>query len=151
MDILGLIKRDHNEVKALFKEFESLGPNAKVTRTKLATKIMDELVAHDQAEEQTLYGALKERVRESDERIKLLEAYEEHTMASELISKLRKTEPGDEEFMAKMQVLREAVEHHIKEEESDVHRMAREELEKDELNELGPEFEDAKKRVMSAR
>lgn len=150
MDILGLIKRDHNEVKALFKEFESLGPNAKASRAKLAKKIMDELVAHDEAENQTLYGVLKERLRDREERLKVLEGFEEHSMASDLINKIRKTDASDEEFTAKFQVLREAVEHHIKEEEGNIHKIAREELEKEELNELAPQFEEAKKRVMVA-
>jgi hemerythrin-like domain-containing protein len=148
VDILGLIKRDHNEVKALFKEFEGLGPNAKVSRTKLAKKIMDELVKHDKAEEQTLYSMLKERLSDSDERVKLLEAYTEHEMASALIGKLHAIDDaGDEEFTAKFQVLHEAVAHHIKEEEGNVHKIAREVLEKDELNDLGPKFERAKTSV----
>lgn len=145
MDILGLIKRDHNEVKALFKEFEGLGPNAKASRSKLAKKITEELVKHDEAEEQTLYKSLRERIEDSAERVKLLEAYTEHEMASSLIKSIGGSE--GEEFLAKFQVLREAVEHHIKEEEGNVHKIAREYLEKDELNELGPEFERAKTSV----
>jgi len=151
VDILGVIKRDHNEVKALFKEYESLGPNAKASRAKLAKKIMEELVKHDEAEEQTLYALLKERARGSEERIKILEAFEEHTMASELIAKLKKLETPDEEFMAKFQVLIESVQHHIKDEEGNVHKIAREELDKDELNELAPKFEEAKKSVPVTR
>ena len=147
MDILGLIKRDHDEVKALFKEFEGLGPNAHVTRAKLAKKIMDSLVKHDEAEEQTLYDLLKERTEETDERVKLFEAYTEHEMASDLIKKLQGMDPASEEFVAKFQVLHEAVEHHIKEEEGDVHKIARDVLDKGELNELGPEFERAKEQV----
>jgi len=151
VDILGDIKRDHNNVKALFREFEGLGVNAKATRLKLARKIMEELVAHDEAEEQTLYGRLKERVRESDARIKLFEAYTEHTMASDLISKLQKSESVDEEFTAMFQVLRENVEHHIKEEEGNVHKIAKDVFDKEELEELAPQFEEAKKRVTAKR
>ncbi|MBV8581553.1 MAG: hemerythrin domain-containing protein [Candidatus Eremiobacteraeota bacterium] len=147
MDILGLIKRDHDEVKALFKEFEGLGPNAHVTRAKLAKKIMDSLVKHDEAEEQTLYDLLKERTEETDERVKLFEAYTEHEMASALIKSLHETDGESEEFLGKFSALQEAVEHHIKDEEGYVHKFAREVLEKDELEQLGPEFESAKKQI----
>lgn len=147
MDILGLIKRDHAEVKAMFKEFDGLSPSAKATRGKLGKKIMEELLAHDRAEEETLYSLLRERVRGAEERIKVLEAFEEHGLASDLIGKLEETDAKDEGFIAKMDVLRESVEHHIKDEEGVVHKIARAVLDKEELNELAPRFEEAKKHV----
>ncbi len=147
MDILGLIKQDHKNVKDLFREFQALGSNAKVSRAKLARKITEELVRHDEAEEHVLYGLLKERVDDSDERVKVLEAYTEHEMASNLIAKLRALDSADDEFLAVFQVLHEAVEHHIKDEEGYVHKIAREVLDKDELNDLAPKFERAKESV----
>jgi len=147
VDILDLIKKDHNEVKALFKEFETMDPGATIARENLATKITEELVKHDEAEEQTLYRALTERLADSDDRVAVLEGYEEHAMASELIAKLKKTNAGDEDFIAKFKVLHEAVEHHIKEEEGKIHKIARDVLDREERNELGPRFEEAKQRV----
>ena len=150
MDILDLIKKDHNDVKALFKEYEAMDPSETVGRENLATKIMDELVKHDEAEEQTLYSVLKERLRETDDRVKVLEGYEEHAMAGNLIKKLKKVPPSDEDFIAKFDVLHEAVEHHIKDEEGKIHKLAREVLERDERDALGNKFEEAKRRVSVA-
>ncbi|MGH7717103.1 MAG: hemerythrin domain-containing protein, partial [Vulcanimicrobiaceae bacterium] len=100
MDILDLIKKDHNEVKALFKEYASMDLGETIGRQNLATKIMEELVKHDEAEEQTLYATLKERLSEMDDRVQVLEGYEEHAMASDLIKKLKKVPPSDEDFLA---------------------------------------------------
>lgn len=149
MDILALIKKDHAEVKALFKEFEEMSEGAKASRAKLAKKITEELHAHDQAEEATLYGMIRERAREHEERIKVLEGYEEHAMAADMIGKIDQTDPKDETYVAKMDVLREAVEHHIKEEEGQIHKIARKLLSKEELDELGPRFEAAKQKQMA--
>lgn len=149
MDILDLIKTDHNEVKALFKEYEGMQASETYGRQNLATKIMDELVKHDEAEEQTLYSTLKERLSDADDRVKVLEGYEEHAMASELIARLRKVPPSDD-FTAKFAVLHEAVEHHIKDEEGKIHKVAREVLDSDERDRLGTAFEEAKKHVAVA-
>jgi hemerythrin superfamily protein len=151
VDILGVIKREHNEVKGLFKEYEALGPRAKAMRTKLTQKIMNELVAHDEAEEKTLYTRLKQRARESADRIMVLEAYTEHSMASELISKLQRMDAADEEFIAMFEVLHESIERHIKDEEGHVHKIAKALLEKDELDELALQFEEAKKGMPARR
>jgi len=145
-----MIKTDHNEVKALFKEYESLDADEAIGRHNLATKIMEELVKHDEAEEQTLYATLKERLSDTDDRVKVLEGYEEHAMASDLIKKLKKLPSADEDFTAKFAVLHEAVEHHIKDEEGKIHKVAREVLERDELDQLGSRFQEAKKRVTVA-
>jgi hemerythrin superfamily protein len=149
LDVLTLIKNDHAEVKALFDEFQGLGVRANSSREKLAKKIMGQLVAHDNAEEQVVYAPTRDRVREAEDRTKVLEAFEEHAVASEMIEKLKKLDPGDETFLAKMDVLIEAVRHHIKEEESHVHKIVRSVFESDELTAMASQFEDAKKRELA--
>lgn len=149
MDVLALIKQDHAEVKKLFDEFEALGQRANSSRGKLAKKIMEQLVAHDQAEERVVYSPTRERVEAGEERTKILEAFEEHAVASEMIEKLEKLDPGDETFVAKMDVLIEAVRHHIKEEEGQVHKIVRSVFDSDELKAKAAKFEEAKKRELA--
>lgn len=152
MDVLTLIKHDHAQVKALFKEFEALSPSAVAARTRLAKKITEELSAHDQAEEATVYGALRERLQGSEERedrLKVLQAFEEHAAAADLIHKLHATDPKEDDFVARFAVLRESVEQHIKEEEAHVHKIARATLSPADLEDLGSRFQDAKKHAMA--
>lgn len=152
MDVLELIKHDHAQVKALFKEFAALSPSAVAERTRLARKITEELSAHDQAEEATVYGALRERLHGSEERedrLKVLQAFEEHAAAEELIHKLQSTDPKEDEFLARFAVLRESVEQHIQEEEARVHGIAEATLTPADLEDLGGRFQESKKHALA--
>lgn len=144
MDVLTIIKQEHDEVKALFKQFDELGERAAVTRGKLGAKIMSELEAHTKAEDVTLYAELRGAVADRDDRLDVLEGYEEHAAASALIAKLKGTDPSDDTNVARMTVLRESVEHHIKEEEGVLHKLARELFDKGELDALGERYRAAK-------
>jgi hemerythrin-like domain-containing protein len=137
MDALSLLKKDHQEVKSLFKEVEELGDRATSSRAKLFTKIDEALTLHAKLEEQLFYPELKKRAPNNEEREKVLEAFEEHAIVKTLLGELEELDPKDETYRAKLQVLTESVEHHIKEEESDIFKLARQVLDADELESIG--------------
>jgi hemerythrin-like domain-containing protein len=137
MDALSLLKKDHQEVKALFKETSELGDRAASSREKLFRKIDEALTLHAKLEEQLFYPELKKRAPSSDEREEVLEAFEEHAIVKTLLAELEELDPKDETFRAKLQVLTESVEHHIKEEESGIFKLARQVLDADELESIG--------------
>jgi hemerythrin-like domain-containing protein len=137
MDALSLLKKDHQEVKALFKEASELGDRAASSRAKLFAKIDEALTLHAKIEETLLYPELKKRARNADERELVLEAFEEHAVAKTLLGELEDLDPKDETYRAKLEVLIESVEHHIKEEESELFKLARAVLNADELESLG--------------
>ncbi|HKE37693.1 MAG TPA: hemerythrin domain-containing protein [Candidatus Baltobacteraceae bacterium] len=144
MDAIALLKRDHTEVKELFSQAEELSERATATRGKLCEKIVRALELHTKIEESIFYPAFRQRAEDAEEREKILEAFEEHNVAKTLIGELQKLEPSDETFQPKLTVLIESVRHHIKEEEGQIFKMARDLFDKDELNELGAELETAK-------
>lgn len=144
MDAIALLKRDHTEVKELFSQVEELSERSTATRGKLCEKIIQALELHTKIEENIFYPAFRQRAEDHEEREKILEAFEEHNVAKTLIGELRNLQPGDETFEPKLMVLMESVRHHIKEEEGQLFKMARELFDKDELNELGQELETAK-------
>ncbi|MBV8283707.1 MAG: hemerythrin domain-containing protein [Candidatus Eremiobacteraeota bacterium] len=144
MDAIALLKRDHAEVKEMFEQVEALSERATATRGKLFQKIDAALELHTQIEEQVFYPAFKERAEDSEEREKILEAFEEHHVAKAVIAELKELDPSDETFAPKLNVLMEAVRHHIKEEEGQLFKMARELFDRDELTELGERLEAAK-------
>jgi len=111
MDAIALLKQDHRSVEALFAKFAK----AKDKRTKkaLATEICTELTVHAIIEEEIFYPACQVAVEE-DLR---LEAYVEHDGAKVLISELEGSDPDNEFYDAKVQVLCEQISHHVKEEE----------------------------------
>ena len=77
----------------------------------------------------------------------VLESYEEHHVADVLCMELKMMSPDDERFDAKTSVLIENVSHHIEEEESEWFPRMREALGRKELQELGQQVIELKKKA----
>lgn len=150
MDAIKLLKEDHKKVKTLFGEVEDLGDRASVARKKLFQQIDKELTVHAKVEETIFYPEFRRRAENSEERDEVLEAYEEHNIVKNLIHELEELDPKDETYKPKLSVLKELVDHHVKEEEGPMFRMARELFEKDELNEIGDRILQAKQEMGAA-
>ena len=147
-DVLTLLKKDHDKVKKLFKEVNDVSDGAHATRRKLFEQIDEELSLHAKLEETIFYPKFKAKSKAaSEERDEILEAYEEHASVKELLRKIEATDPSDETYKAKVQVLSELVEHHVKEEETEMFKQAKKLFSSEELDEIGAEIEAAKERV----
>jgi hypothetical protein len=123
-DALGLLKADHDKVKALFREFDELKGNDDDERRKaeLVDEICYQLTLHSMLEEEIFYPAL--RAAQVDDEL-LDEADIEHAGARELIGQLEIMAPGDDHYDATVTVLGEEVEHHIDKEEGAMFGAAR--------------------------
>ncbi|MFZ6711929.1 hemerythrin domain-containing protein [Undibacterium sp. TC9W] len=117
-DAVSLLKQDHKNVKALFSKFESLGDTALVSKKKIAHQICLELTKHTIAEEEIFYTAVREATTNTDDMLD--EATVEHATAKDLIAQILSMEPGDDLYDAKVKVLSEQIEHHVKEEETEM-------------------------------
>jgi hemerythrin superfamily protein len=114
-DALTLLKEDHRAVEKLFKEFENAKGDGR--KEKLARQICFELTVHTTIEEEIFYPACKGKIDED----KLKEAYVEHDAAKLLIAEIEAGNgEGDDYFDAKVQVLGEQIDHHVKEEEDEL-------------------------------
>lgn len=143
-DALTLIKTDHQEAKALFARFfDSSTPSAQ--RRSALTQVLDALTIHTNMEEQIFYPALR-KAGGSEEKSSVLEAFEEHASAKDLIAKIRSLAPRDETLTAKVTVLKEMIEHHVEEEESQMFSEARRVL-GSKLEALGAEMQRFKERA----
>ncbi len=149
-DAIALLERDHDKVKALFAQADALSDTAHAARLKLFKEIDAELTLHTTVEETLFYPAFKAKTkRNSDERDEVLEAYEEHAGAKELIAKLERLDARDETYKAKLQVLGEMIRHHVEEEESVMFPEARRLLGHDELERLGAQIAAAKRKALN--
>jgi hypothetical protein len=110
-DAIQLLTRDHREVEALFEKFEKASRDA--SKEKLARQICTELKIHATIEEEIFYPALRGKVDDDD----LDEAVVEHDGAKVLINDIEAGEPADDYYEAKVKVLQEEIEHHVREEE----------------------------------
>ena len=106
-----LLTADHRTVEELFEKFENAGGDTK--KEKLARQICLELKVHAMLEEEIFYPALRGKIDDDD----LDEALVEHDGAKMLINEIEAGSGGDDFFEAKVKVLKEQIEHHVKEEE----------------------------------
>jgi hypothetical protein len=125
-DACTLLDADHRNVKKLFKEFEPLAESkaktAPAKRRQLADQICLELTVYAQIEEEIFYPALRDAIKAED---LLDEAEVEHASAKDLISQIENATDVDDMFDAKVTVLGEYIDHHVKEERSDIFTKAR--------------------------
>jgi len=136
-DEIAVLKADHAAVKKMFSEFEKLKQDEADENEKgaLATKICEAVSVHAQAEEEIFYPAVRAAIDDDD---LMDEADVEHAGAKDLIAQLEDMKPGDDHFDAKVTVLGENIDHHVKEEEGEMFPKARKA--KIDLRELGAQL-----------
>ncbi|RYF36028.1 MAG: hemerythrin domain-containing protein [Comamonadaceae bacterium] len=125
-DACDLLDADHRAVKKMFKEFEELtGSRARSAGQKkmdLAQQICLELTVHAQIEEEIFYPAVREAIKDTD---LLDEAEVEHQSAKDLIAQIQAAAEPDDKWEAKVKVLGEYIDHHVKEEKNELFPKAR--------------------------
>jgi hemerythrin superfamily protein len=145
---IDLLKDDHRKVEALFKTILHEKSSTLVQQRKNIATVLAELTLHAKIEESLLYPAVFGKTkRDSDERLEVFEAFEEHGAMKDLIKKIKRSSGRDESLKAKVQVLSEITEHHVKEEESTFFPEAEKLLGHEQLAEIGRKILAIKKRA----
>jgi hypothetical protein len=144
-DILDTLKKEHDEVKSLLSDLE--GAENAAQRKRLVERIKVALVPHTKAEEKVLYDAVI-ALKDNDAKIDGHEGYLEHECASKTLKHLDSiANASSPEHKAAAKVLKELVEHHIEEEESNVWNDAREHFSDDVRERMNAAYLAAKRRV----
>jgi hemerythrin-like domain-containing protein len=136
MDAIKLLTQQHREVEKLFEQYEKAGSGAKKKKQELCELISDKLAIHATIEEKIFYPATKAARTEE----LLQEAVEEHLSAKRIIADLVQGDADDGQIDAKMSVLKEQIEHHVKEEEKELFPQAKKLLGAERLEECGDEM-----------
>jgi hemerythrin superfamily protein len=136
MDALELLESQHREVESLFSEIEETEDHE--DKLALFGELADALAAHATIEEKLFYPAAYANATQE----LLAEAVEEHLAAKRILADLLTMSPGDEQFDAKVKVLKEQIEHHVDEEEDELFPQVRETLAAEELEALGEQMEE---------
>jgi hemerythrin superfamily protein len=144
-DAVQLLTNDHKECKKLFKAYEKLVKDEADGKEKqaLAEQICLLLTVHATVEEEIFYPAAREALSEQD---LLDEAEVEHASAKELIAQIQAMSPEDELYDAKVTVLGEYIDHHVKEEETEMFPKAKKA--KMDLEQLGEELASRKEELL---
>ena len=128
-DACDLLDDDHKAVKKMFKAYAELveqpGSSKKSTLDKkreLANKICFELTVHTTLEEEIFYPPVRKAIKEE---LLMNEAEVEHEGVKTLIAQIQGMDPADAMFDARVTVLGEYIDHHVKEERADMFPKAR--------------------------
>jgi hemerythrin superfamily protein len=118
-DATQLLMADHREVKAMFQQYQKLADADAQDdeRMLLANQICVALTVHTQVEEEILYPAARQALTTDQDIVD--EAYVEHAGAKSLIAQIKGMGSDEPLYDAKVKVLGEYIDHHVKEEESE--------------------------------
>jgi hemerythrin-like domain-containing protein len=143
-DAISLLKGDHEKFRKLLGELDKTSTRAVSRREELLKTIEQELKIHTTIEEEIFYPAFREAAEKKDDKKLYFEAIEEHHVVDMVLPELKGTEVASEEFAAKAKVLKDLVEHHAEEEETEMFPRARKLMDRQELVRLGEELAKAK-------
>jgi hemerythrin-like domain-containing protein len=135
LNAIELLKHQHRQVEELFEKFERARGSQQQS---IADAIADKLAVHAAIEDQHFYPATR-TARTED---LLREAVEEHLSAKRVIADILDSDPSDPQFSAKVKVLKEQIEHHVKEEETELFPKVQKLFSKDELEDLAVVMQD---------
>ncbi|MEV6249431.1 hemerythrin domain-containing protein [Streptomyces sp. NPDC051742] len=144
-DVVAVILKDHRTMEDLFRKMRSVEADRAAALKEFAAL----LIAHGEAEEAEVYGALKRYKGVDNDEVEHGE--EEHAEGNEALLKLLEVEDvGSEEWDARLEELVEAVSHHVDEEERTILNGARESVSDERRAELGRAFQEERAKRLAS-
>ncbi|MEU6300135.1 hemerythrin domain-containing protein [Streptomyces erythrochromogenes] len=144
-DVVAVILKDHRTMEELFRRMRSVEADREAAREQFAAL----LIAHGEAEETRVYGALK-RFRDIDDD-EVEHGEEEHAEGNEALLKLLEVDDvGSEEWDERLEDLVKAVTHHLDEEERTILNGARENVPDERRAELGAAFLEEREKQLAS-
>jgi hemerythrin-like domain-containing protein len=146
-DALQLLTAEHREVKAMFHQYDRLAETGGRgdERMLLASQICVALTLHAQVEEEILYPAARAALPHDEDIVD--EAYVEHASAKSLVAQIKTMTSDQPLFDAKVKVLGEYIDHHVREEEGELFpKLRRTALD---LDAMGDRMAQRKKQLMA--
>ena len=140
-DILKTLKDEHDTLRKLFDDMKDTTDRAVKTRAELLETIEANLIPHAKWEEQVFYPAFKERADRDGLQTHAEALPEHHAVENTVIPEVHAAEPGTPEFAGRAKVFGEFIDHHAKEEEKTMFRMAREMFSAEERAQMDEDYE----------
>lgn len=136
MDIYTRIIEDHETHRKLLKDIAATSGDSP-ERERLFETLKEEVTAHANAEEQSLYAILIENPKSQEQ---ARHSIHEHNEADEYIDELKDTDMSSPGWIATFKKLKESLEHHMDEEEDEVFNMAKDVISQEKAIELTDKF-----------
>jgi len=146
-DAIALLTSDHETVRDLLSQLEETTDRGSKKRMDLLQRLGVEIRVHAKIEEEIFYPAYKGAAKNKEDSKLFFEATEEHGLVDIVLPALEETDPTSEPFGAKAKVLKDLIEHHAEEEETEMFPKAKKLLGKERLKELGAQMQDRKEEL----
>ncbi|MFE5941655.1 hemerythrin domain-containing protein [Streptomyces sp. NPDC056480] len=144
-DVVAVILEDHRAMEDLFRRMRSV----EADRAEALKEFSALLIAHGEAEEAEVYGALK-RFRGVDNQ-EVEHGTEEHAEGNKaLLALLEVEDVGSEKWDERLEELVEAVSHHVDEEERTILNGARENVPAERRAELAVAFQEERAKQLAS-
>lgn len=129
VSIFEVLMTEHRDVEMLFEQIGVMCEQDPSEASDLFTVLADNLLAHAHAEQEIVYSRFEQI---EDLEMDMKEAETEHTVVESIVNELRNSRPDGEYWLAKLTVLKELVQHHVKEEEGEIFEKAKEDIDAEE-------------------
>jgi hemerythrin-like domain-containing protein len=146
---ISMLKEDHKNVRKLLRELEDTTEEDGAKRTELLAEIARMVRAHSQLEEELFYPAYLAACTKADEEKLYYEAAEEHHVVDLVLPEIETADVESPEFAGKAKVLKDLIEHHAEEEETEMFPKATKLIDKDEMADLGERMRARKEELES--
>ena len=145
--ILQDLHQDHEAVSKLIEQL--LKTESAAERSPVFKELMSLLLAHSHAEQNVLYKKM-EKSEDEEARSFALEGTNEHQIVEQQLQQMsRARNKASEQWTAQLTVLRELVNHHVREEESTGFSCARSEFDGEQLEKFADQFRRQKEKLMA--
>jgi hemerythrin-like domain-containing protein len=138
MDFADRLRAEHDEFKKMLFQLSDSGIEDVDLRGETYADLLMRVDAHERAEEQTIYEALKQN---EDTKELALEGIEQHRIARVLMVELRKVSLDDELWLPKLRAIKTLLENHIMVEEGLVIPTAKDVFDQGTMDRFDQEFE----------
>ncbi len=136
-NLYDMLKEDHQNVKKM------LDQTIKTKDPSQFPIIKRELEVHMNGEEKFFYPKIMEKDKET-----ALESFEEHHVGKMVLSELESTSRSDEAWIPKVKVLKDILDHHIEEEETEIFPAAQDMLDSKEEQQIAQQIQELKSQRM---
>ncbi|MGC2855228.1 hemerythrin domain-containing protein [Novispirillum sp. DQ9] len=145
--IYDMLRNDHQTVRTALERIIGSGNSAQKTRHDLFAKVKEELEIHTKFEEEVFYPTFRADKNDKQAKEEVKDAMSEHKEAKQMLAKLEKMDVTSDEFIDTIKELKDALEHHIHDEEDEIFPQAREAVSDEEAEDMAKKYAAMKKKA----
>lgn len=143
-NILKTLQNEHDALRELFAEINDTTDRAAKGRAQLLESIEANLLPHAKWEEAVFYPAFAERANRDGLKAHAEAVLEHHAVEDVVMPEVHAVATNTPEFAGRVKVFGELIDHHAKEEESTLFKMARKLFTSEELAAFDEQYEEWK-------